>query len=399
VTRTTVARLVLVVIVGGLFGVGAWQLYTEAPQSSRERPERPVPLVDVVAGQPTAHQVRLSASGSLRGAEQLDVRPEVSGRIASLHPDFEPGGRIPAGEILVEIAADEYRLAIDAARAEIAKAEAAIAIEQGRRVVAREELSLLEGSLELDPASQSLALRQPQLRQVQAELDAAINRLRRAELDLARTRITLPFDVVVVDRERVANEVVAARELIGTVLRADELWLELRVQPRWLRHITARTADGPGSKVTLSDNGATGEVIRIRPALAEASRLAGVIVAFAPDAQADGSLLVGSYVSAEIEGSTLDAVIAVPRRALRDNNRVWVVDQDGLLQVRRADVAWATEQQLLLRGDLDGGIEPSDRIVTSRIDGLVPGSTVRQREIDPASGRVVVRNEGIAGND
>ena len=38
---------------------------------------------------------------------------------------------------------------------------------------AREELDLLKGSVDVDPASRALALRRPQLRQVQAELTAA----------------------------------------------------------------------------------------------------------------------------------------------------------------------------------------------------------------------------------
>jgi RND family efflux transporter MFP subunit len=395
-TRTTLARLLAIAVLGTLFGFGGWQLYSSPPQSSREQPAAPVPLVDVVASQPGEHIVRLVASGSLHGAEQLEIRPEVGGRIQTLHPEFEPGGRIPAGATLVEIADDEYRLAIAAAQAEIAKAEAEIAIERGRRVVAREELTLLQesigGSVDVGPGAQSLALRQPQLRQVRAELDAATNRLQRAELDLERTRIRLPFDVVVVDRERVANEVVAARELIGTVLRADELWLELRMQPQWLRHITARNGDEAGSPVRLLDSGAVGEVIRIRPALAEGSRLAGVIAAFSPDQPGADPLLLGSYVRAEITGGRLTDVIEVPRRALRDNNRVWVVDRDGLLQVRRADVAWSVGQQLLLTANDPGGLAPGDRIVTSRIDGLVPGTPVRQREIDPDSGRVMLRD-------
>ena len=90
------------------------------------------------------------------------------------------------------------------------------------RVVAREELQSLQGSLNVDAESKALALRKPQLRQVEAELAAARNRLQRAELDLARTEITLPFDVVVLQRSRVTGEVVAARELVGQVSRADE---------------------------------------------------------------------------------------------------------------------------------------------------------------------------------
>lgn len=389
--RVTLARLIVVLVLAAGFGLAGWQLLSSAPQSQRQRPAAPVPLVDVVATVSRDHPLRLSASGTLRSAEELDVRPEVGGRISALHPDFEPGGRIGAGETLVAIDDAEYRLAVAAARADIAKAQAAIALEQGRRVVARAELDLLKGSVEVDPASQALALRRPQLRQVQAELTAAQNRLERAELDLARTRVSLPYDVIVLERERVANEVVAARELIGRVTRADKVWLELRVQPQMLRHIRARSDEVPGSRVWLADGDHVGEIVRIRADVAENSRLAGVIAMFAMGDASEAPLLLGSYVRAELDGGLLEDVIAVPRRALRDNNRVWVVDRENRLQVRRARVVWPAGQQLFVApGGSADGLQGGDRIVVSRIDGLIPGTTVRQRQIDPTSGRALM---------
>ena len=390
-TRTTLARLVVALMLIGAFSFAGWQLMSSAPQSQRERPAAPVPLVDVVPTVTKEHALRLDASGTLRSAEELEIRPEVGGRISALHPDFEPGGRIDAGETLVEIADDEYRLAVAAAEADIAKAQAAIALEQGRRVVAREELDLLQGSVDVDPASRALALRRPQLRQVQAELTAARNRLERAELDLARTRLSLPYDVIVLERERVANEVVAARELVGRVARADRIWLELRVQPQMLAHIRVRSGESPGSRVRLTAGTLVGEVVRIRADVAENSRLAGVIAEFAITDPNAPPLLLGSYVRAEIDGGVLSDVVAIPRRALRDNNRVWVVDRDDRLQVRRARVTWSSGQQLFVEpGSGTDGLHDGDRIVVSRIDGLIPGTTVRQRQIDPTSGRTLM---------
>ena len=127
--------------------------------------------------------------------------------------------------------------------------------------------NLIVGSLEEAEAtiSEALALRRPQLRQVEAELAAAENQLKRAQLDLARTRVTLPFDVIVLSRSRVGGEVVAARELVGRVTRADQYWVELRTRPDRLGRIRARQDDRPGSRVVVRDAAATheGEVVRI----------------------------------------------------------------------------------------------------------------------------------------
>ena len=105
----------------------------------------------------------------------------------------------------------------------MAKAQATITLERGRRVVAREELESLQGSLQIDPASRALALRKPQLRQVQAELAAAENQLQRAQLDLGRTRVALPHDVIVLERERVGGEVVAQGGAVDAPLAGPDV--------------------------------------------------------------------------------------------------------------------------------------------------------------------------------
>lgn len=385
---TTLARLLVFVLLAGGFGFGAWQLIQSAPQGSRERPKAPTPLVDIIDSTPQQHPIVLQAAGPVISAYELEIRPQVSGRIIELHKEFEPGGRIPAGSVILRIDPDDYRLAVKAAEAEIAKARASIALEQGRRVVAREELQSLGGSLTIDASSQALALRKPQLRQVQAELAAAQNQLQRAQLDLSRTEVTLPFDVIVLERTRVGGEVVAARELIGRVTRADEYWVELRTQPKLLSRVRARSGDTPGSSVIVRSraNRLRGEVVRIRADLAEGSRLGGVIVSIPLQARSGPEVLLGSYVQAEIDAGSIENAVKVPRRAVQDNARVWVVDSSETLQVRDAETLWESAQTLLLSPHT---LQAGDRIVVSRISGLVPGAAVRSRLVDPDSRRTL----------
>jgi len=392
------ARLLVFALVATGFAVAAWQLLASAPQSKRERPPAPVALVDVIESQSADYPLTLAAEGPVVSAFELEIRPEVGGKILTLHPDFEPGGKILAGSTILQIEPDEYVLAVTAAEAEIAKARAALALEQGRRVVAREELDILQGSIEVDASSRALALRKPQLRQVQAELGVAENQLQRAQLDLRRTELRLPYDVLVLERARVSGEVVAARELVGRVTQADEYWVELRTRPYLLKRLNARSAETPGSHVTVHEGGRSfpGEIVRIRAELAPGSRLAGVIAAV-PVQNADGDrLLLGSYVQAEIRAGEMKQAVQVPRRAVRDNQRVWVVDANDSLQVRSATVVWESGQRLLLdKGELQAG----DRIVVSRVSGLVPGATVRSRTVDPDNGRTRVPQVQAAAYD
>lgn len=385
---TTVARIIVFVALAAVFVWLGWQLLLSAPTSKRERPAAPTPLVDVIDSTPNTYPLTLEAAGTVRSALELEVRPQVGGRIVDMHPDFEPGGHIAAGSPILQIERADYELAVDAAQAEIAKARATMALEKGRRVVAREELATLGGSLKFDAESEALALRQPQLKQVQAELEAAQNRLEQAKLDLQRTSLTLPYDVIVIERVRVPGEVVAARELVGRVARADEYWIELRSLPAKIGYLKARTDRAPGSvaHIQTARSEVTGEIIRIRADLAADSRLAGAIASVPVDASIREHLLLGSYVEATVDAGEMPQVIKVPRRALRDNNQLWVVDTQGRLQVREARVQWEAGQHFLLDRS---SIEPGDHIIVSRVSGLITGSDVRQRRVDVDTGELL----------
>jgi hypothetical protein len=88
-------------------------------------------------------------------------------------------------------------------------------------------------------------------------------------------------------------------------------------------------------------------------------------------------------------------VYAVPRRALRENNRVWVRDAEGLLRIRKIDVLWRRLDDVLARG----GLEPDDLVVTTRLTSVIPGMPLDIREPDePTSRPSVADNSETASN-
>ena len=116
---TLLARLIAFVLIAAAFTFAGWQLMASAPQSKRERPAAPIPLVDTVDSTAARYPLRLEASGNVTSALELEIRPEVGGRLIALHADFEPGGLIPAGEVVLRIEPKDYELAVASARADI----------------------------------------------------------------------------------------------------------------------------------------------------------------------------------------------------------------------------------------------------------------------------------------
>jgi len=379
-TRARTLRMLLILVIAAAFAWGAWLILQTDPPKRKARPDAPAPLVEVLPGRAGSHTLTSTAHGSVRAAHELAIRPQVGGRLLQLHPAFEPGGVIPAGEVLFRIDPADYRLQVQAAEADIAKARAEIAIEQGRRKVAAEELRLLEDSIQVDEASRELALRAPQLNQVRAELLRAQNALQQAKLQLERTQASLSYDAVVLGRDKVAGEVLAARDTIGRIARADRYWVDLQLPPRLLARLHARGRDRAGSRVTIFANNYQypAEVTRIRAELSENSRLAGVIAEVRdplgklPQHQGRPPLLIGSYVRAEIDSGSIADALKLPRTALQGNRRVWVADADQSLQVRSARVLHMDSSHVYI-----APLQPGDRVLLNPPSGLAPGTEVR----------------------
>ena len=86
------------------------------------------------------------------------------------------------------------------------------------------------------------------------------------------------------------------------------------------------------------------------------------------DGIGDLPLLLGAYVAVEIRGPGLEGVVSIPRRALREDDRVWV-NRGGELVVAPVEVAWSVGDRVFVRG----GPEPGEEVVVSRIAAPVPG--------------------------
>lgn len=380
---TLLFRLLVISAVIALAVFGVVAILDNAPPPREKRPPAPAPLVKVLQPRAGTHDLVTIAHGTISAAEPLHIRPQVGGQLLSLHPAFEPGGVIPAGEQIFQIDPTDYRLQLDSAKAAIAKARADLEIEQGKRKVAKEELRLLEGSVKIDASSRSLALRAPQLRQVRAELLLAENELQQTQTQLERTRASMPNDLVVLSRDKAVGEILAPRESIGRVAHADRFWVQLQVPPQLLGRLHTRTAGQPGSTVEVRYQGHAypAEITRIQAELSSGSRLARVLAEVTdplgrlPQNKGRPPLLIGSYVEAEINSGRLDNAISIPRSALQDNNRLWVVDAENRLQVRQVTPLYIANDRVYLTPLASG-----ERVLPGTTTGLVPGSVVRVQE-------------------
>lgn len=84
-------------------------------------------------------------------------------------------------------------------------------------------------------------------------------------------------------------------------------------------------------------------------------------------------LFLGSFVWGEIEGKEIEAGYLLNRSYLRDNNTVWLVAEDGNLEVRHVEAVFKNENSVIIA---DGLVE-GEKLVVSSISSPVAGMKIR----------------------
>ena len=378
-------RLVLPLVVV-LLGVGiAMTLVTTAPRAKREPIARQARLVEVMPVVRSDVVVEVEVMGTVMPAREVMLQPQVSGEVLHISEDLLPGGRLRQGQELLRIDPADYALALRQREAELAQAQSMLRIEEGQQAIAQREFELLG-----EPATSqdsTLMLRQPQLQSVRASVAQAQAALERARLDLQRTRIRAPFNAIVQSREVNAGTRVTTASRLATLVGTDQYWLELAVPVDQLRWLVIPGINGNrGSLVRIYNESAwgaksyrEGRVIRLAGDLESEGRMARLLVAvedpLALQAEQAGMpvLLLNSYVRAVIEGETLRDVAEVDRSLLRDQDRIWIMDPAGRLQIRPVSIPFRNRDTVLI----SDGIAAGEQLVVTDLATPVEGMALR----------------------
>ncbi|NND59840.1 MAG: efflux RND transporter periplasmic adaptor subunit [Gammaproteobacteria bacterium] len=374
-SRTTLVRKFIPLLVVALAILTAALLVWSRPEPERETP---VDNGEPVQVQPVSRQLEtlvIEAQGSVIPAREITVQPQVSGRVIAMGDNFRPGGRIAAGELLFAVDDSDYRLAVAQARTRVAEAEAALALEQGRQAVAQREWALFEDELASGDNDSALALREPQLQSARAGVAAARTQLQQAQLNLERTRISAPFNAVIrsenIDLGQIVGPQTAAARLAGT----DTFWVQASVPAAQLDFVDIADLETSGSVATISYDTGTGqvrrqgEVIGLLSDLDRAGQMARVLIEISDPLATDrGRLLLDSFVDVEIRANRELDVIRLQPKWLHNGDEVYVYE-DGVLRIRRVEVAWRRPDAVFV----SSGLDENERIVVTTIATPIAG--------------------------
>ena len=182
----------------------------KADKEAEKAPDKPAPKAATMPPFPVKvckirqQDVAETASwfGSLRGVDETDIRPQVSGFLLQQH--FKDGSMVKAGDVLFTIDPAPYQATLDEARANLVAAKAAREQADAQLTMSRQNLERYVKLRETTPGAISdkvvtdsetlVATNEAALRKAEAAIAQMQAAVHQAEINLGYTTITAPFD-------------------------------------------------------------------------------------------------------------------------------------------------------------------------------------------------------------
>jgi RND family efflux transporter MFP subunit len=357
----------LVVIIGG--GALLALMIATGPKAKEkgEAPHPPAVQFAVAHSRPTT--ISINVQGEARPRVEATLAAQVAGRLVWASPKFAEGGSFTEGEVMARIDAADYQLAVVRARAQVAQAQEALTREEAEGELARQDWQAL-GRGEPPP----LAVREPQMAQARAQLASAEAGLRSAELDLNRASIRAPFTGRVRERRANVGDYVGPGSPVSVMFATDTMEIRVPLTDADLASMrlpvgfTATGANpGPAAHLTSMTGGRIraweGRLVRTEASVDARTRLVyGIVEVRDPFSSRHAAPLApGMFVSARLEGSNSESLVAAPRSALKRNEFVYVVTAENTIDVRQVRPAQTTADEVLFRE----GVADGERVVVS----------------------------------
>ena len=369
----------------GMAGIAIYallQVTKPQPDPSIE-PPRPI-RVEVVPAIRATTRPTVVAYGEVRPGVRTQLVAQVGGKITQIAPAFIEGGQFDAGDVLLSIEDTDYRAAVDERQARVAAARVDLEQALADADVARRQLA---GQKNPSP----LALKKPQVARAESALKAAETALALALTNLERTQISLPFAGRVESQSVDLGQYVNPGKALGTVFGTDtaEVRLALTMNQLSALGVPIGFAGGEmgGLPTTLSAMmGGTlhqwqGVLTGLDASIDPTTRTVyGTVKIDNPYQQTHSvtgmPLAVGLYVDAEIQGRPIVDAIQIAAEGLRAGDEIYVVDGEGLLDVRQVAVIHRSRDSVLL----SGGAEAGEQVIVSAIRN--PGRGMRLEAMD-----------------
>ncbi len=339
-------------------------------------PPMPAPIAPVVK---MTLPIYLDYPARVESIRNISLQARVSGYIEA-QPAAD-GADVKAGDLLYQIDPRDLQAALDQAKAQAERDEAAL--EYAKANFSRGEELVKNGYVAKDTYDQ----RASAMRQAEAALAMDRAAIRAAELNLGYAEIRAPFAGRLGRNQAAKGALVGpASGALNTLVQLDPIYVTFNPSESELAEIEqARAAGKVVAEITVPDSGQTsykGELTFLDNAVDKAT---GTIAARVTVANRDFALLPGQYVRVRLHIKDEPDVLMAPQAALGSSQLgkyLYVVGADNKAEMRL--VTLGPEDGALV--NVVKGLAEGDKIIVGNLQKIGPGSPVQPMSVKAQSG-------------
>ena len=361
--------LVAAVVVVGAALAGFLPRWRQRDALLAETQQLAVPTVIVVSPVAGKAAPGLALPAEVKAFVEAPIYARASGYLKRWLVDI--GTNVAAGQLLAEIDTPELNQELARTRAQLAQADAALAL---AKITAVRWADLVKND---SVSEQESAEKQSDLALKAATVEAARAEVHRLEELQSFAHVTAPFAGTITARQTDVGQLINAtsgRELFR-LAQTGTLRVYVRVPQIAARSVTP----GQNAEVTVPEIPGrvfTAKIVRTSGAMDAQSRT--LLTELALD-NARGEILAGCYAQVRFPEAKLDASLTLPSNTLlfrAEGPQVGLVLADGKVELRSVKLG----RDFGATVEIQDGVAPTDRVILNPADSLVSGTTVRVAE-------------------
>jgi len=291
---------------------------------------------------------KLFSYGTILSNEQVELRPEVSGKLVSIH--FQEGSFVKKGTMLAKI--NDIDL-----QAQLKKSSLAWKL-------AKERKDRLKGMLDIQGVSQE-------------EYDAAANQVQTFATDMdyinaqiAKTEIHAPFSGHIGLRQVSEGSFVTSNTVIATIQQTDQLKIDFTVPEKYASLVSK--GDFIHFNVGNLQEQFTARVYAIEPNIDQLTRNIAIRALFKNTTSA---VFPGSFARIELVANKKEAALMIPTEAVIPDlkgKKVFIA-KDGKAHSVKIETGLRNDAQI----EIISGLAEGDTVITTGIMTLKPDTKVK----------------------
>ncbi len=345
-------------------------------EQPRQKPALRTKIVDAIIVNPGTIQPQITGYGKIVSAQPIPLISEVSGILESGNIAFKPGASFKKGDLLAKIDDRQARLSLNSQKSDFLNAMAMVLPELKVDFPdAYPEWQKYFDETTFDTPVKPL----PEVKD--SKLKLYISRfniyklffaIRQAEIFLEKHYFYAPFNGSIVTTELRKGSSARAGSRLGEIINLDDLEVEIPLPAGEIDQIDSKKT----VRLFSRELGQTwqGRIARIGKNINERTQSVPVYIELSNNGTAPPS---GVFIDAQLPGQKIENGIMVPRRAIYDDEFVYLI-KNKKLHYQKVGIKIVQEETAVITQ----GLAPGDSLVIELLQGVAPGMRADARLLE-----------------